>query len=58
MSTFIIAFIIFALTGLGIRYYIKGKGYMGLYKRRTRNEHGLLFQQAGRIYFYQTANAG
>lgn len=24
MSTFIIAFIIFALTGLGIRYYIKG----------------------------------
>ena len=24
MSTFIIAFIIFALTGLSIRYYIKG----------------------------------
>ena len=27
MSTFIIAFIIFALAGLGIRHYIKGKGY-------------------------------
>ena len=26
---FIIAFIIFALTGLGIRYYIKGKGSCG-----------------------------
>lgn len=26
MSTFIIAFIIFALAGLGIRHYIKGKG--------------------------------
>ena len=25
MSTFIIAFIIFALAGLGIRHYIKGK---------------------------------
>ena len=29
MSTFIIAFIIFALTGLGIRYYIKGKASCG-----------------------------
>ena len=29
MSTFIIAFIIFALTGLSIRYYIKGKGSCG-----------------------------
>ena len=29
MSTFIIAFIILALTGLGIRYYIKGKGSCG-----------------------------
>ena len=27
MSTFIIAFIIFASAGLGIRHYIKGKGY-------------------------------
>ena len=29
MSTFIIAFIIFALAGLGIRHYIKGKGSCG-----------------------------
>lgn len=29
MSTFIIAFIIFALSGLGIRHYIKGKGSCG-----------------------------
>ncbi len=28
MSTFIIAFIIFALAGLGIRHYIKGKGFL------------------------------
>ena len=29
MSAFIIAFIIFALAGLGIRHYIKGKGSCG-----------------------------
>lgn len=29
MSTFIIAFIIFALAGLGIRHYIKRKGSCG-----------------------------
>ena len=29
MSTFIIAFIIFALAGLGIRHYINGKGSGG-----------------------------
>lgn len=33
MSTFIIAFIIFALAGLGIRHYIKGK--MNLWRLRV-----------------------
>ena len=30
MSTFIIAFIIFALAGLGIRHYIKGKALVAI----------------------------
>ena len=33
MSTFIIAFIIFALAGLGIRHYIKGK------EKKTKNKN-------------------
>ena len=38
MSTFIIAFIIFALTGLGIRYYIKGKDLVEIVSALARSK--------------------